>query len=179
MSVVVDLKPGDRFRHGKYFTLEVKQMTDGVYPFVKTGQATMILPWRHGAGGIEVCLLRQSRVDTEGGVIFKICGGYNGNLPDEEAGLVHLRKKLGLVPGAHPVVWWRACLGVGPQYDFPIEYGFVLDPVAAGAPTAAGCSAEWMPLARACELATARGTPFFDDFSTAMLLVLLTNSKEL
>jgi hypothetical protein len=56
----IDLKPGDHFRYGTYFDIRVQELADGIYPFVRTGPATMTLPWRvDAAGKLEVCLLQQ------------------------------------------------------------------------------------------------------------------------
>ena len=169
----IPLEVGQRFGHGQYFELDVIGLDDGVYPHIITGEATMTLPWRYATDLIiEVCLLVQSRADTGGSEIIKVSGGYNGSRTPEEAALVHTANKLGLMPNERQIVFWRECLGVGPQYRFPIWFSFLQNPVTLGEPTQEGCKRRWMSLEEACQIATARNTQFFDDFSTSMLLVL-------
>lgn len=179
MSEYTPLQVGQKLNHGQYFFLDVRQEKDGVYPFVRTGEATMILPWRIGTDGtVEVCLLLQERVDTAGKLIYKVCGGYNGNLSRDEAGLAHLLKKTGCAPHMNDVRWWRQSLGIGPQYQFPIWYGFLKEPQHVAKPTTPGCAASWLSLSAACRFATAADTDFFDELSTAMLLMLMMHYGE-
>lgn len=177
----IDLAPGDKFRHGDYFKLEVRTLQDGVYPFLETGKATMVIPWRPLEGyEIEVCLLEQVRADAAGSV-FKVCGGYKKE--DEaytESAERHLQLKLGLAPsGSHPIVWWRECLGCGPQYRFPIQYGFLREPTVTGEPEN-GFRPLWMPLKQALLFLSSRtDARLFDDFSLAHMAILSARWKEL
>ncbi len=175
----VALTPGYSYEAG-YLKIDMQVKTDGIYPYISTPEATMTLPWQQETSGeITVCLLKQSRVDANNEPILKICGGYNRDLSPEVAALLHTKEKLGLVPSSHSLFLWRKCLGVGPQYNFPILYTFLRNPVEITTPLKEGCERVWLPLQEACELATSKNTNFFDDFSTAMLLILLTRSPEL
>ncbi|MFT5036458.1 MAG: hypothetical protein ACI9VM_000018 [Candidatus Azotimanducaceae bacterium] len=180
MSDREKLRVGQSFGHGKFFELDVKQLSDGMYPYVRTGPATMTLPWRYTvAGPIEVCLLVQIRAGTGGSEIVKVSGGYDGDRTRDVAALAHTKAKLGLASDEHEMLWWRMCLGCGPQYKFPIVYGFLQNPKSIGEPTTKDCSARCMPLQEACKLATSRDSPFFDDFSAAHLLTLLMHHSEI
>lgn len=188
MSNPLPFLPGQVFQHGHYVRVEVEQKKDGIYPIVTTGRASQVMPWRYDRERkVEVCLLRQQRPDTDDRPILKACGGYD-NVPFEvvsslerrnEMAETNLRKKLGLEPGPSGIVWWRECLGCGPQYNFPIPYGFGYDPIEVGDPTVPGCARQWMTLEEAVRLATDQNSPFFDDFTTAQLLILLARHAEL
>lgn len=175
-----ELVSGDQYVYGDYFKMDVKQLEDGVYTFIQTGEAGMVLPWRYRCGEIEVCLLSQKRADTFGKETLKVGGGYNGNLSRNKAAHKHLKNKLGIIT-QNEIIWWRRCLGVGPQYNFPIDYGFVLisEEDVLSDPTLKGCVAKWKLLSEACEMATAQETYFFDDLSATCLFIMLINHNKI
>src|SRR3989344_2216794 len=175
----IPLKAGDRFGHGRYLEIDVLELSDGVYPFIRTGRASQILPWRKTRKGFEICLLKQTRADTDGSSIVKVCGGYN-HLDKNEGDTAsdYLAKKLGMKIGMHQIIWWRKCKGCGPQYDINILFGFLQEPEEIGSPTSAGCSSLWMGIKEAMHMMTARKSELFDDFALAHLAIFMMRYRE-
>jgi hypothetical protein len=122
-----------------------------------------------------------SRSFDTGKKIVKVSGGYDGDELPSESALKHTREKLGLQPGAFPLRFGRMCRGVGPQYEFPIRYTFLREPVLAGDgfPSKQGCVPFWLGIMEAMSFAAEGDTPLFDDFSLAQLAILLVNWQEL
>jgi len=177
------LAVGNSYSLNPYFRLEVKQLPDGVYPFVTTAPAINIIPWRvRSPSDIEVCLLVQDRADTTAEEQIKAIGGYKkAGESDSDAAVRILRSKFGFAPDEYQITWWRECRGCGPAYHFQIMYGYLRDPKKlSDVVTAKGCSREWFPLEEVLEVFTTKGAPrLWDDFTLSMLTILKYRWREM